>query len=52
VTAYLNMVCVTEKGPKLAGGGQSASEVFKGYIGTTSQEDPTGGEAAAGGDAW
>lgn len=53
VTAYLNMVCVTTKGPRLAGGGQSAAEVFKGYVGTASAEDPTGGEPAAGGNtAW
>lgn len=51
VTAYLNMVCVTSKGPKLAGGGASAAEVFKGYVGTTSDEDPTGGEGAAQ-DTW
>lgn len=41
VTAYLNMVLSINKGTKLAGGA-SASEVFKGYIGTASDEDPTG----------
>jgi hypothetical protein len=44
VTAYLNMVCVTEKGPRLAGGGQSAKDVFKAYVGQDSNEDPTGGD--------
>lgn len=43
VTAYLNMVCSLNKGTKLAGGA-SASEVFKGYIGTSSAEDPTGAD--------
>lgn len=42
VTAYLNMVFTTGKGKRVAGGA-SASEVFKGYVGTTSQVDPTGG---------
>lgn len=40
VTVYLNMVLSTVKGKKLAGG-KSASEVFKGYIGGVSAEDPT-----------
>lgn len=44
VTAYLNMVLSLNKGQKLAGG-QSAAEVFKGYVGTVSDEDPTGGAA-------
>lgn len=43
VTAYLNMVCSTNKGTKLTGGA-SAADVFKGYIGSTSDEDPTGGD--------
>lgn len=42
VTAYLNMVVSTNKGAKLSGGGASAAEVFKGYIGTASGFDPTG----------
>lgn len=42
VTAYLNMVLSTNKGKKLAGGA-SAAETFKGYVGTTTTEDPTGG---------
>lgn len=42
VTAYLNLVLATGKGKKLSGGA-SASEVFKGYVGTHSNEDPTDG---------
>lgn len=42
VTAYLNMVFSTGKGKKLAGG-SSAAETFKGYAGTSTTEDPTGG---------
>lgn len=45
VCAYLNMVVSTNTGKKIAGGsGQSASQVFKGYVGGASAEDPTGGE--------
>lgn len=40
VTAYLGMVLSTNKGAKLAGGA-SAADVFKGYVGTTSDFDPT-----------
>lgn len=43
VTAYINMVMSLNKGTRLTGGA-SAAEVFKGYIGTSSAEDPTGGE--------
>ncbi len=43
VTAYLNMIFVTGKGKKL-GGGTTAAEAFKGYVGTVSNEDPTGGD--------
>lgn len=43
VTAYLNMAVSLNKGAKLAGGA-SAAEVFKGYIGTASDEDPTGAD--------
>lgn len=46
VTAYLNMVFTTGKGPRL-NTGQSAAEVFKGYVGHVSAEDPTGGQFAA-----
>lgn len=42
VTAYLNMVVSLNKGTKLSGG-SSAAEVFKGYVGLSSDEDPTGG---------
>lgn len=42
VTAYINMVFATGKGTKIAGGA-SASEVFKGYVGHSTTEDPTGG---------
>lgn len=41
VTAYLNMAVSLNKGTKLSGGGSSAAEVFKGYVGVASQEDPT-----------
>lgn len=44
VTAYLNMVLSTGKGKRLSGGA-SASEVFKGYAGSVSAEDPTGGDS-------
>ena len=42
VTAYLASVCVTGKGTRIAGGGQSMAEAFKGYVGAASAEDPTG----------
>lgn len=42
VTAYLNKVLSTNKGTKLAGGGSSAADVFKGYIGTSSAVNPLG----------
>lgn len=44
VTAYLNLVLSTGKGKRLSGG-QTASEVFKGYAGSVSAEDPTGGDS-------
>lgn len=43
VTAYLDMVLSTNKGKRLTGGA-SAADTFKGYVGTTSQEDPTKGD--------
>lgn len=43
VACYINMVLSTKRGAKLTSGGASAAEVFKDYIGTTSDEDPTGG---------
>lgn len=39
VTCYLNMVLTTNKGTRLSGGA-SASEVFKGYAGNMSAENP------------
>lgn len=42
INAYLDVVVSINKGKKLSGGG-SAAEVFKGYIGTASDEDPTSG---------
>lgn len=42
VTCYVNMILSTGKGKRL-GGGQSAAEAFKGYMGSSSHEDPTGG---------
>ena len=40
VTAYLNMVLSCGKGERLSGG-QTASDAFKGYVGSVSAEDPT-----------
>lgn len=40
VTAYLQQLCSTNEGDRLAGG-RSASEVFSGYKGTVSGIDPT-----------
>lgn len=40
VTAYLNMVLTLNKGERLSGGA-SAAEVFKGYVGHSTTEDPT-----------
>jgi len=45
VTAYLNMVFTTNKGTRL-NQGQTAAEVFKGYVGSVSAEDPTAGQFA------
>lgn len=42
VTAYINLVLSTNKGERLSGGA-SAAEVFKGYVGSVSAEDPTAG---------
>lgn len=44
VSLYFNGVLFVKHGARL-GGQRSAAETFKGYIGTISQEDPTGGEA-------
>jgi hypothetical protein len=43
ITTYLNMVMSTGKGAKLGGSRPKASSTFKGYVGTYSAEDPTGG---------
>jgi len=42
IAAYLNMVFSLNKGERI-GGGPSAAEVFKSYVGTVVDEDPTGG---------
>jgi hypothetical protein len=42
VTSYLDMVLATGKGERLGGGPRAASEVFSGYVGSYSAEDPTG----------
>lgn len=44
VTAYLQSVLSTNKGDKIAGGGQSVSETFKAYVGSVTVEDPTGAD--------
>ncbi len=44
VTCYLNMVVATGKGTKIAGG-PSAAETFRGYVGSSTTEDPTAGES-------
>ncbi len=46
ITCYLNMVVSLNKGTRLSGGA-SAAETFRGYVGHTSAEDPTGGEQIA-----
>lgn len=43
VNAYLNQVVTLNRGERLAGG-PSASETFKGYVGSTTDEDPTAGD--------
>ncbi len=45
VTCYLNKVYSTGEG-KRVGGGQSAEDAFKGYIGRAKTEDPTKGRVA------
>lgn len=46
VSLYLNAVLFAKKGERLGGRSQNAAETFKGYIGTISQEDPTGGASS------
>lgn len=43
VSLYFNAALFVKHGPRLRGSGRSAAETFKGYIGSISQEDPTGG---------
>jgi hypothetical protein len=43
VTAYLNMICSLGTGDRVMGAGASAADVFKGYVGSMSNIDPTGG---------
>ena len=43
VTAYLNMVCSLRRGDRIGGGARPAAEVFKGYAGKFTAEDPTAG---------
>lgn len=43
IVAYLNLVASTGKGERIGGGGRPASEVFKGYAGKVSAENPTEG---------
>lgn len=44
VSLYFNAALFVKHGPRFAGQ-RTASETFKGYIGSISQEDPTGGAA-------
>lgn len=43
VTAYLNKVCSLNTGDKLGGAGSNSAEVFKGYVGLHSNENPLAG---------
>lgn len=54
VTIYLNAVLSLNKGKRLGGGVPPASEVFKGYAGSATTEDPTAGQDDAAGlpDSW
>lgn len=44
VTAYLNKVLSLGRGERLVKGGANSAEVFKDYIGSLSDEDPSAGE--------
>ena len=46
MSLYLNAVLFAKHGTRIGGRSVNAAEAFKGYIGTISQEDPTGGAAA------
>lgn len=43
VNVYLQKVCSLNRGEKIGNAGASAAETFKGYVGSLSAEDPTGG---------
>lgn len=43
VNVYLNMIMSTNKGARIATGGMSAVDAFRGYVGAVSDTDPTGG---------
>lgn len=43
MSLYLNAVLFAKHGTRIGGRVHNAAEAFKGYIGTISQEDPTGG---------
>ena len=45
VSLYFNGVLFAKHGPRLGGRGGNATETFKGYIGSISDEDPTGGSS-------
>lgn len=47
VTAYLNMVCSLKRGDRIGNVGRPAAEVFKGYSGKMTAEDPTQGKSLA-----
>lgn len=44
VSLFLNAVMFAKHGPRLGGRQANASEMFKAYIGSISQEDPTAGD--------
>lgn len=44
INAYVNMIMATGRGERI-GGGTPVSEVFRGYVGHASNEDPTSGKS-------
>jgi len=46
VSLYLNAVLFAKHGPRLGGRSANATDTFKGYIGSISDEDPTAGAAS------
>jgi hypothetical protein len=40
VGLWLNAICFVKNGPRLGGAGVNAAEVFKGYIGSVTEENP------------